>query len=119
MKKIILLYIVTLLVFFAMGAIGALMKYYSLWYFILFLIPILVGCYTLTKISKKMRRHVNGSCALFFISFIVSIGLLIYGAKIIDTTSFFSIVYACGLFGTAITTAILMLMLRASMIYKV
>ena len=119
MKKIILLYFISLLVFFAMGAIGALMKYYSWLYVFLFIIPIVVGCYSLSEISKTMVNHVNGCCALFFSSFIISITLLLLGFKIVDSDSIWGIIYACGFFGSTIVTAVLMLKLRNYMSYEV
>jgi hypothetical protein len=117
MKKIILLYFISLLVFFAMGAIAALMKYYAWWYVFLFIIPVAVGTYSLTEVAKTMVKYINGCCALFFISFIISITLLLLGFKIVDADSFLGIIYACGFFGSTIVTAVLMLKLRNCMIY--
>ena len=117
MKKIILLYFISLLVFFAMGAIAALMKYYAWWYVFLFIIPVAVGTYSLTEVAKTMVKHVNGCCALFFISFIISITLLLLGFKIVDSDSIWGLIYACGFFGSTIVTAVLMLKLRNCMIY--
>ena len=116
MKKIVLLYLAALLVCFALGAMGALIKFYSWWYIILAPFLIWAGSKSLVKLTKLTKKNPSSSAVFFIICFFVLILLLVIGAEMLPEISFLTIVIAAGVFGGLLEIMVLLLGVRELLI---
>ena len=118
MKKIVLLYFLTLLVCIFVGVTAALVSCYSKWYLILFTLPISLGWLPLSMMFKNIQQHLVGTTALIFLSFLALVVALIFGAMEIDDKSFFGIVYGASCLVALIETVVIMLRIHSFWVAK-
>ena len=109
MRKIVLLYFLAILACVCLGMIVALAGCYSKWYLVLLIIPFSLGWLPLTIMSGSINKHLEGTTAFIFLSFLSLIVALILGAINIEEISFWGIVYMCSCFAAIIETVVIML----------